>query len=482
MKKAIGSLFVLMAICTACAPQVTITAPENGDTFNEGELIVFKCDATDREDGNLSGESVVWYADSEELTLGTGTEMQTDTISRGEHTIIVIATDSDGKTGTDEITITIGQGGASTTTTSVAAPSSATIGQSGGTVATGKARLVIPAGALENDVKVSIAEVAGMDRLIGPAYDLQPAGLQFAKPATLIIDYSSGDLPAGSAPDEVAIISLDEHYEPAQDDPSAPLLSSLPYYIETAVDEANTTASAPITHFSRYGFFGPIPTLTATPGATKMIIHPTEETPDAVFDYGNTQTFIVTSDGTGIADAEYSLLFHTIKLRVETFSCEASACGGDVSATCYLAKVFRVKAGQNTQTIPGAVGCTIVDTGGDSTGNCNIGERRVRVMDLGAGKDAGKFVPVQAASASDEWWDMPEAMYGKPPTPHAKTSSQGDDYVLSATFTVDHYYAIVVDLMAVASVNICSGPAICCPSSQVWDWNKFEVTTLLVNF
>ena len=117
MKKAKGLLFVLMTICTACAPQVTITEPEDGATFEEGEPIVFNCEATDREDGELSGESVVWYADSEDTILGTGAEMETDAISRGEHTIIVTATDSDGKVGTDEITITIGQGGSSTTTT-----------------------------------------------------------------------------------------------------------------------------------------------------------------------------------------------------------------------------------------------------------------------------------------------------------------------------------------------------------------------------
>ena len=185
-----------------------------------------------------------------------------------------------------------------------------------------------------------------MDRLIGPAYDLQPTGLQFTKPATLIIDYSTQDLPAGSEPDEVAIVSLDEHYEPAQDDTATPLLKTIPYYVETAIDKANTIASAQITHFSRYGFFGPIPTLTASPYTKKWIINPAEDTPDAVFDYGNTQSFITTADGTGIADAEYSLLLHTITLHVETFPCQTAACGGDVAATCYLAKIFRVKAGQ----------------------------------------------------------------------------------------------------------------------------------------
>ena len=73
MKKAIGLLlFVLMVICTACAPKVTITEPQDGATFDEGATIVFKCEATDRMDGELSGESVVWYADSEDTIRAKG--------------------------------------------------------------------------------------------------------------------------------------------------------------------------------------------------------------------------------------------------------------------------------------------------------------------------------------------------------------------------------------------------------------------------
>jgi hypothetical protein len=392
---------------------------------------------------------------------------------------MVRATNSKGKVGSDEITITIGEGGSSTTTTSATAPSTATIGQSGGTIAVGKARLEIPPGALDKDTQVSISEVTGVENLVGPAYDLQPTGLQFSKLATLIIDYSTTDLPEGSQPDEVAIVSLDEHYEPAQDDTAAPLLSSLPYFIETTVDESKTTASAQITHFSRYGF-GPTPTLTASPQETKWIIHPTEETPYDYFDYGKEQSFnALGGDATGVVNVNHSLLLRYIWLHVETF-CESNLCGGDVAATCYIAKVFRVKAGQKTQTISGAVGCNVLDIGGDSTGNCNVGERRVRVFDLGTGEKKATDVPLQIGSESDEWSDMPQAATGTPPTPHIKTSPDGKDYILSVTFTVDHYYAVVVDLMAVSAVNNCSAPWACCPSSQDWGPDEFVVTSLIL--
>ena len=291
MKKAIGLLlFVLLVICTACAPKVTITEPQDGATFEEGATIVFTCEATDRKDGELSGESVVWYADSEDNILGTGTEIETDAISTGEHTIIVRATNSKGKVGSDEITITIGEGGPSTTTTSVSAPSTATIGQSGGTIAVGKARLEIPPGALENNTQVSISEVTGGESLVGPAYSLEPNGLQFMKQATLTIDYAKEDLPEGYEPDEVAIVSLDEYYDPpAQDDPNdplAPLLSLMPYYVETTVNQANTSASTQISHFSLYAIKA---VATWTAGTDAWIINPDEDLASGHFDVGYTQ-------------------------------------------------------------------------------------------------------------------------------------------------------------------------------------------------
>jgi hypothetical protein len=379
--------------------------------------------------------------------------------------------------------------------TACTAPSTATIGKNGGTIAVGKARLEIPPGALDKDTQVSISEVTGSDNLIGPtydlqsaglqfakpaigpSYDLQPAGLQFAKPAILSIDYSASDLPDGAEPDEVAIVSLDEHYEAAQDDTMAPtLLKTMPHYIKTTISDTGTTAKAEITHFSNYGIEYTV-TLTASPNETKWILNPQDNIlqQSEYFDYGKEETFITTMyAASGTAHATYALALPLIQLHVETF-CNGDLCSGDATATCYIAKIFHVKAGQKTQTISGAVGFSIVDTGGDATGNCNVGERRVRVMDLGTGENIDKDVPVELASASDEWHDLPGII-----APHEKTSPDGKDYAVSVTFSVDHYYAAVVDLMASSGVNSCKSPVACCPSSQDWSGETFKVTGLLL--
>jgi hypothetical protein len=67
------------------------------------------------------------------------------------------------------------------------ATGSATIGPAGGVLQIGTHRLIVPAGALTNRVLISGTVPAGKPFEI----DLQPHGLQFRKPAGLILDASS---------------------------------------------------------------------------------------------------------------------------------------------------------------------------------------------------------------------------------------------------------------------------------------------------
>jgi hypothetical protein len=64
---------------------------------------------------------------------------------------------------------------------------SAVIGPSGGTLWIGKHRLIVPPGALTRSVRISGTVPEGKPLQI----DLQPHGLQFRKPAGLILDASS---------------------------------------------------------------------------------------------------------------------------------------------------------------------------------------------------------------------------------------------------------------------------------------------------
>lgn len=89
-------------------PEVQITAPPDNSTFAVNEEVVFRGSATDPEDGNLTGDALVWTTQSG-LVLGQGEEIAVSDLSVGVHTITLTATDSDFGRGSASITVTIAQ-------------------------------------------------------------------------------------------------------------------------------------------------------------------------------------------------------------------------------------------------------------------------------------------------------------------------------------------------------------------------------------
>ena len=89
------------------APVAIITAPSTDVSFNVGEAITFTGTATDAEDGDLTGTSLVWNS-SLDGPLGTGATLLVDTLAAGEHIITLTATDSVGSSVNAFIIITVG--------------------------------------------------------------------------------------------------------------------------------------------------------------------------------------------------------------------------------------------------------------------------------------------------------------------------------------------------------------------------------------
>lgn len=87
-------------------PDVYLITPNHGFAHLEGAPIAFHAAAWDREDLMLSGRDVVWTS-SVDGELGTGLLLTRDDLSLGEHVITVTATDSDGGSDSDQITLTI---------------------------------------------------------------------------------------------------------------------------------------------------------------------------------------------------------------------------------------------------------------------------------------------------------------------------------------------------------------------------------------
>lgn len=88
-------------------PEVTITDPADGSIFDSGTAIWFTATATDAEDGDLTA-NLQWESSIDgpfDPLTGSGFSK---ILSDGVHTITASATDSNGKTGSDSVTITVG--------------------------------------------------------------------------------------------------------------------------------------------------------------------------------------------------------------------------------------------------------------------------------------------------------------------------------------------------------------------------------------
>ncbi len=86
-------------------PAVQIARPEEGASFQAGQLVFFLARAADREDANIL-EQVQWRS-NRDGALGAGGEISTRSLSVGVHTITASVTDSGGLTASASISLTI---------------------------------------------------------------------------------------------------------------------------------------------------------------------------------------------------------------------------------------------------------------------------------------------------------------------------------------------------------------------------------------
>ncbi len=86
-------------------PTVTISSPDHGDEFEEGEMIYFEGKASDDQDGDLSSD-LTWIS-SEDGRIGTGASFSSDALRVGEHVITAEVTNSADLKGSDSIIITV---------------------------------------------------------------------------------------------------------------------------------------------------------------------------------------------------------------------------------------------------------------------------------------------------------------------------------------------------------------------------------------
>lgn len=113
-----------------------------------------------------------------------------------------------------------------------AAADDALIGPSGGTLEFGGHRLIVPPGALTKKVRITAEVVPNVPVLI---VHFEPSGLQFRKPAGLVLNVSGCSIPSSAVPDVVYIED-----------------GRILERIHAVFSRAWRTIAAPISHFSGY--------------------------------------------------------------------------------------------------------------------------------------------------------------------------------------------------------------------------------------
>jgi alpha-tubulin suppressor-like RCC1 family protein len=87
-------------------PEAFIIAPNNGSRFFLNRTILLNGYVYDLEDGSLNSDSLKWSSDKDGF-LGYGREISVDSLSPGEHSITLYATDRDGNTCSVKIQVII---------------------------------------------------------------------------------------------------------------------------------------------------------------------------------------------------------------------------------------------------------------------------------------------------------------------------------------------------------------------------------------
>lgn len=101
-----GSSSIELEVLANGLPSVTISAPNAGFEALEGTEVTFVGEATDAEDGALTGDALNWSS-SLDGDLGTGGTVSTTSLSLGDHVVTLSASDAQGQTGSASVSLRI---------------------------------------------------------------------------------------------------------------------------------------------------------------------------------------------------------------------------------------------------------------------------------------------------------------------------------------------------------------------------------------
>ncbi|HSF18384.1 MAG TPA: hypothetical protein VLK65_22835 [Vicinamibacteria bacterium] len=229
------------------APTATITAPNDGNLFNEGDTILFTGTADDTEDGDLTA-SLEWTSNIDGV-IGNGGSFSTDLLTTGVHTVTASVTDSGGLDATDQIVISVVPPGETPPAVAIASPGDGGYFNSGDTITFNGTAIDVQDG----DISGNLSWSSNLDGALGTGGTLMLSSLSVgAHVVTATVEDSA--LIGGE--DHIVIIVGDT--DPPvlvgagdvsdcldnDDEKTAQLLDAIPGTVFTTGDNAFSTGSA----------------------------------------------------------------------------------------------------------------------------------------------------------------------------------------------------------------------------------------------
>jgi hypothetical protein len=177
-------------------PTVTITAPADPTTVTEGTAVTFSGTATDAEDGNLT--AALSWSSNLDGPIGSGGSFSA-TLSVGTHTVTASVTDSDGLSGSDQVTVIVEETPNTPPTVTITAPADPTTVEVGTSVTfTGTAT-----DAEDGNLTASLSWSSNLDGPIGSGGSFSTSSLSVGTHTVTASVTDSGGL---SGSDNVTVI------------------------------------------------------------------------------------------------------------------------------------------------------------------------------------------------------------------------------------------------------------------------------------
>lgn len=186
---------------TNLPPRVTVTAPASNASFIAGDAVVFTGTAIDPEDGSLIDSSLGWKS-SVDGALGTGVTVTRSDLSLGVHTVTLTATDSQGRSASDQVVISVNQPGNTPPMAQITAPASGSTVFSNATVVFEGTATDVEDGTLSG---ASLAWISTIDAALGTGPRLEVMGLT---PGAHTITLVATDSGAGTGTAQVTLTVL----------------------------------------------------------------------------------------------------------------------------------------------------------------------------------------------------------------------------------------------------------------------------------